>query len=92
MARLPVDHAIVTRYCKAFSEPPKRPDARMISDLLEVYRSMRDFQNIISVVGINETALRRIGPAAATLARAEGLEAHARAVESRLLGKNHEPV
>ena len=46
--------------------------------------NVRDFQNIISVVGVNEDALRRIGPAAATLARAEGLEAHARAVESRL--------
>lgn len=47
--------------------------------------NVRDFQNIISVVGINEETLRRIGPAAARLARAEGLEAHARAVESRLL-------
>ncbi|AAF11684.1 histidinol dehydrogenase [Deinococcus radiodurans] len=46
--------------------------------------NVRDFQNIISVVGVNEETLRRIGPAAATLARAEGLEAHARAVESRL--------
>ncbi|GGN39748.1 histidinol dehydrogenase [Deinococcus daejeonensis] len=46
--------------------------------------NVRDFQNIISVVGLNEGALRRIGPAGATLARAEGLEAHARAIESRL--------
>lgn len=46
--------------------------------------NVRDFQNIISVVGINADTLRRIGPAAAQLARAEGLEAHARAVESRL--------
>lgn len=46
--------------------------------------NVRDFQNIISVVGINEDTLNRIGPAAARLARAEGLEAHARAVESRL--------
>ncbi|MDV6373545.1 histidinol dehydrogenase [Deinococcus arenicola] len=46
--------------------------------------NVRDFQNIISVVGINEATLRRIGPAGATLARAEGLEAHARAIESRL--------
>ncbi|RJF71172.1 histidinol dehydrogenase [Deinococcus cavernae] len=49
--------------------------------------NVRDFQNIISVVGVNEETLRRIGPAAARLARAEGLEAHARAVESRLGGK-----
>jgi histidinol dehydrogenase len=46
--------------------------------------NVRDFQNIISVVGVNGTALRRLGPAAALLARAEGLEAHARAIESRL--------
>ncbi|WP_034387257.1 histidinol dehydrogenase [Deinococcus sp. YIM 77859] len=45
--------------------------------------NVRDFQNIISVVGVNEETLRRIGPAAARLARAEGLEAHARAIESR---------
>jgi len=47
--------------------------------------NVRDFQNIISVVGVNEQALRRIGPAATLLARAEGLEAHARAIETRLL-------
>ncbi|MGI8748774.1 MAG: histidinol dehydrogenase, partial [Deinococcus sp.] len=45
--------------------------------------NVRDFQNLISVVGVNEGELRRIGPAAALLARAEGLEAHARAIESR---------
>ncbi|MFC4639044.1 histidinol dehydrogenase [Deinococcus hohokamensis] len=46
--------------------------------------NVRDFQNIISVVGLNASVLRQIGPAGATLARAEGLEAHARAIESRL--------
>ncbi|MFC4427773.1 histidinol dehydrogenase [Deinococcus navajonensis] len=46
--------------------------------------NVRDFQNIISVVGLNASALRQIGPAGAALARAEGLEAHARAIESRL--------
>ncbi|ULH16594.1 histidinol dehydrogenase [Deinococcus sp. KNUC1210] len=46
--------------------------------------NVRDFQNIISVVGVNAAALGRIGPAAALLARTEGLEAHARAIESRL--------
>ena len=48
--------------------------------------NVRDFQTIISVVGINHATLKRIGPAAALLARTEGLEAHARAIESRLLG------
>ncbi|MFC4455954.1 histidinol dehydrogenase [Deinococcus sonorensis] len=46
--------------------------------------NVRDFQNIISVVGVNRAELQRIGPAAALLARVEGLEAHARAIESRL--------
>lgn len=46
--------------------------------------NVRDFQNIISVIGVTQDTLRRIGPAGATLARAEGLEAHARAIESRL--------
>jgi histidinol dehydrogenase len=45
--------------------------------------NVRDFQTIISVVGVNEQTLRQIGPAAALLARTEGLEAHARAIESR---------
>jgi histidinol dehydrogenase len=46
--------------------------------------NVRDFQKIISVVGINRATLQRIAPDAARLARAEGLEAHARAIESRL--------
>ncbi|WP_027482122.1 histidinol dehydrogenase [Deinococcus pimensis] len=46
--------------------------------------NVRDFQNIISVVGVNERTLREVGPHAARLARAEGLEAHARAIEARL--------
>jgi histidinol dehydrogenase len=32
---------------------------------------------------LNEAALRRLAPAITTLARAEGLEAHARSVEVR---------
>ncbi|TSA87345.1 histidinol dehydrogenase [Deinococcus detaillensis] len=46
--------------------------------------NVRDFQTIISVVGVNAVELAQIGPAATVLARAEGLEAHARAIESRL--------
>jgi histidinol dehydrogenase len=46
--------------------------------------NVRDFQKIISVVGINRATLQRIAPDAIKLARAEGLEAHARAIESRL--------
>jgi histidinol dehydrogenase len=43
-----------------------------------------DFRKLISLVGLNETALRRIGPTAARLAEAEGLTAHAAAVRARL--------
>jgi histidinol dehydrogenase len=43
-----------------------------------------DFRKVISVIGLNDSALRRIGPAAARLARAEGLHAHAAAVQIRL--------
>ena len=46
--------------------------------------NVRDFQNIISVIGVNHATLQQVGPAAALLARTEGLEAHARAIESRL--------
>ncbi len=43
-----------------------------------------DFMKIIDVVRIDRTALKKLGPAAMTIARAEGLEAHARAIEIRL--------
>jgi histidinol dehydrogenase len=43
-----------------------------------------DFRKIISVVGLNQHALARIGPAAVRLAEAEGLYAHAAAVKIRL--------
>ncbi|GGJ40590.1 histidinol dehydrogenase [Deinococcus roseus] len=46
--------------------------------------NVRDFQKIISVVGVNRQTLQATGPAAARIARAEGLEAHARAIEVRL--------
>jgi len=38
----------------------------------------------VPVVGLTKGALAAIGPAGARMARAEGLEAHARAIESRL--------
>jgi histidinol dehydrogenase len=43
-----------------------------------------DFMKIIDVVKIDRAALKKLGPAAMTIARAEGLEAHARAIEKRL--------
>ncbi len=45
-----------------------------------------DFTKLISLADVDEASLRRLGKAAATIARAEGLEAHARAVEKRLEG------
>lgn len=43
-----------------------------------------DFRKVISLVALNDMALKRIGPAAARLADAEGLAAHAAAVRVRL--------
>ncbi|MCS7041985.1 MAG: histidinol dehydrogenase [Bryobacteraceae bacterium] len=45
--------------------------------------SAADFVKVISVQHLSRAALRRLAPAIATLARAEGLEAHARSVEAR---------
>lgn len=46
-----------------------------------------DFLKITNVVEVGEEALRELGPAAAAIARAEGLTAHARAIEMRLKKK-----
>jgi histidinol dehydrogenase len=46
--------------------------------------NVEEFIKIISLLGVNQRGLERLGPAAATIARAEGLTAHARAVERRL--------
>lgn len=43
-----------------------------------------DFLKVISVVGLNTRGLREVGPAAVEIAHAEGLTAHAAAVERRL--------
>lgn len=46
--------------------------------------SSADFVKVISVQELTAPALRQLAPAITTLARAEGLEAHARSVEVRL--------
>lgn len=46
--------------------------------------NISDFVKVISVIGLNAEGLRKAGPSAATLAHAEGLTAHAAAVERRL--------
>ena len=43
-----------------------------------------DFTKVISLAAANERALNRLGPATIALAKAEGLGAHARAIELRL--------
>ncbi len=43
-----------------------------------------DFQKRSSVIGVSPEAARRLGRTAATLARSEGLEAHARSAEWRM--------
>jgi len=46
--------------------------------------SILDYVKIISVQELSESGLRRLAPSISRLARAEGLEAHARSVEVRL--------
>jgi histidinol dehydrogenase len=46
--------------------------------------SVTDFVKVISVQELSERGLKRLAPAIATLARAEGLEAHARSVAMRV--------
>src|SRR5262245_45976043 len=48
--------------------------------------SVMDYVKLISVQELNEGALKKLAPAITTLARAEGLEAHARSVEVRTVG------
>jgi histidinol dehydrogenase len=48
-----------------------------------------DFLKIISVFALGPEDLQEAGPPAVVLARAEGLEAHARAVECRLVALDH---
>ena len=43
-----------------------------------------DFVKFISLVNVDEASLGQLGQVAATIARTEGFEAHARAVEERL--------
>jgi histidinol dehydrogenase len=46
--------------------------------------NVSEFTKVISVAALNRSAMLRLGPATARFARAEGLTAHARAVERRL--------
>ena len=57
---------------------PTSGAARMYGGL-----STADFVKVISVQELNREGLKKLAPAITTLARAEGLEAHARSVEAR---------
>ena len=46
--------------------------------------NVNDFVKMISLVALNGATLAQVGPAAASIARAEGLTAHARSIEARL--------
>ena len=46
--------------------------------------SVSDYLKVISVQELTQAALRKLAPSITTLARAEGLEAHARSVEVRI--------
>ncbi|PZU18111.1 MAG: histidinol dehydrogenase, partial [Citromicrobium sp.] len=50
--------------------------------------SVLDFMKRTSFIALDNRALAAIGPAAITLAHAEGLPAHARSVELRLQRKH----
>ncbi|MBA3450459.1 MAG: histidinol dehydrogenase [Chloroflexia bacterium] len=46
--------------------------------------NVAEFTKVMSITAANRTALRRLGPATSALARAEGLTAHARAIDRRM--------
>jgi len=62
---------------------PTGATARFASPL-----NILDFIKLINLVNVDKATLLKLGKAAAAIARAEGLEAHARAIERRL-GRNY---
>ncbi|MDP6501711.1 MAG: histidinol dehydrogenase, partial [Dehalococcoidales bacterium] len=46
--------------------------------------NVTDFIKLTSLISLDEVTLKKLGPAARTLAEAEGLDAHAKAVQKRL--------
>ena len=58
---------------------PTEGTARFSSPL-----NVSDFIKLSNLITVDDTSLKELGQAALTMARAEGLEAHARAVEKRL--------
>ena len=60
---------------------PTGGSARFASSL-----GVQDFLKITAVVSLDEAALAELGPPAITIARAEGFQGHAKAIEQRLAG------
>jgi len=58
---------------------PTGGSARFASPL-----GVEDFLKVSNIISLDEAGLRELGPTATTLARAEGLDAHARTIEIRL--------
>ncbi|MEI8022784.1 MAG: histidinol dehydrogenase [Actinomycetota bacterium] len=54
--------------------------------------SSADFVKVISVQQLSSQALKNLAPSVTTLARAEGLEAHARSIEVRLISQSKSAV
>ena len=67
-------------YCAGPNHVLPTSGSARFSSPLGVY----DFQKRSSLIAVSEPGARRLGPIAATLARAEGLEAHARSAEWRM--------
>ena len=64
---------------------PKDEASRLHAHQLQL--TVMDFMKVTSTIALSAADLRTIGPAAALLARAEGLTAHARSIELRLEGR-----
>jgi len=62
---------------------PTRGTARFSSSL-----SFLDFVRLTNVISVDRNSLEKLGPAAMAIADFEGLDAHVRAVERRLKGRN----
>ena len=64
--------------------PERTPAARRALARVRGGLSVCDFVKVISVQELSEKTLRSLAPSITTLARAEGLEAHARSVDVRV--------
>jgi histidinol dehydrogenase len=51
-----------------------------------------DFVRLVSVQRVSRRGLTRLAPTITTLARAEGLEAHARSIDVRVHGERGKPI